>query len=484
MIDPKHQQEWLNSAVDQSIIDLNVRSLSSNQAWDYLFYSDAIDRLNSGRVSSAWLKKYQFLDLSGGWWCNGVDPLNRYKEMMWGCYKPNRPRLDFEKKKPIKYEHPPKTPTRAFFLRVSYSIGLKIAQKAGVEAPYLEHMLESDGYCDNEEFLQQEDKYFWLFVENNPRIDITIVEGAKKAASLLSHGYAAIGIPGINGAVRTYRDGVRLAFPELIPELEPFTFFDAKVGQAARNFILCFDNDRKRQTRQNINREISKLGHALEDLKCSVAVLTWSSPEKGVDDFIIAHGENKLDAIYAQAYSFGFWKVSRHYALTYTPSLRINQRYLGAVPFPESGLAFIKSQKCTGKTESLGPLIQEASDIGRKVLLPTHRIQLGRALCGRLGLEYLDEVHSSDTQGLLGYGLCVDSLHPLSKARFKPEEWVGAVVVIDEIEQVLWHMLNSGTCQSDRIAILDTFTQLVQTVLSTGGLIVGQDADLSDVSID
>jgi hypothetical protein len=102
----KHLQEWLNSCVDEEIIALNVRSLSGTTPYEYLLYSPKISRRNDGRLRDRDLKKYQHIEL-GGWWCSGVDPLNNYVLMMWGCFKPDHPRRDRQKiHKLIKYEHP------------------------------------------------------------------------------------------------------------------------------------------------------------------------------------------------------------------------------------------------------------------------------------------------------------------------------------------------------------------------------------------
>jgi hypothetical protein len=84
----------------------------------------------------------------------------------------------------------------------------------------------------------------------------------------------------------------------------------------------------------------------------------------------------------------------------------------------------------------------------------------------------------------MGFGLCVDSLHPLSQAAFNPLNWEGALVIVDEVEQVFWHLLNASTCRENRQAILSTMRTLFQSVLSTDGTVRLQDADLSDISID
>jgi hypothetical protein len=77
------------------------------------------------------------------------------------------------------------------------------------------------------------------------------------------------------------------------------------------------------------------------------------------------------------------------------------------------------------------------------------------------------------------FGLCVDSIWKLN-----PEDWQGAIVILDEVEQSLWHLLNSNTCKQKRVRILKIFQQLIATVLTTGGLVIAQDADLSDVSLE
>ena len=118
------------------------------------------------------------------------------------------------------------------------------------------------------------------------------------------------------------------------------------------------------------------------------------------------------------------------------------------------------------------------------MLIITHRIQLGRAICASLGINYIDETRDSAEGKLFGYGLCIDSLHPLSQGKFNPEDWFGAIIIIDECEQVIWHALNSSTCRENRVTILQTLQELIHNVLTTGGLVVAQDADLSDYSID
>jgi hypothetical protein len=456
--------EWLASAIDPDLIALNVQTLEGDTPYPYLLYEI---NATSGRVHPdaqwRWARKHYSHIEHGGWWCSGLDPLNNWQPMYWGCFKPHQPRNAFDPKgkiKPVKYEHPPKTPTRAFFLQVPDHIWAKVAERYGVPIDNSDKQLG-----------------FWQWVWDN-NIPVIIVEGAKKAGCLLTLGYAAIALPGVTGGVRTKTPQGEKCDPYLIPELQHF-------ATEEREIYICFDRDSKRQTVQNVNREIGKLGRLFTAAKCPVKVINLPGPEKGVDDFVVSKGEDAFSALKNEAQGFQFWLARESWLLTYPASLKLNSRYLGKLPYPESGLACIKAPKGTGKTQALTNLVSQSLSTGdRRVLIITHRIQLGRAICASLGINYIDETRDSAEGKLFGYGLCIDSLHPLSQAKFNPEDWSGAIVIIDECEQVIWHALNSSTCRENRVTILQTLQELIHNVLTTGGLVVAQDADLSDYSID
>ncbi|MEO1693398.1 MAG: plasmid replication protein, CyRepA1 family, partial [Cyanobacteria bacterium J06631_6] len=139
--------------------------------------------------------------------------------------------------------------------------------------------------------------------------------------------------------------------------------------------------------------------------------------------------------------------------------------------------------KGTGKTQSLVKVVQKAIARQQKVLVIGHRVQLVKELCQRFGLNYISDKNASE-RAALGYGLCIDSLHAKSQAQFDSSQWQDSLIIIDEVEQVLWHALNSSTCKDRRVEILKSFKALMQNILSGGGQLYVADADLSDIALD
>ncbi|MEQ8942968.1 MAG: plasmid replication protein, CyRepA1 family [Phycisphaerales bacterium] len=454
-IQKNHWDEWtIGSAVDPELTALNLESISEHTPYEYLLYNwnsgkvhpDAIARKMNRRFGDNWWH--------GGWWCSGAT------DSQWGCFKPDRPRFDQNKSKPIKYEHPPQTSTEIFRLKMPRHLWQRIANRYNIPI---------GNYLD-----------FWQWVYDHPQIPITITEGVKKAAALLSQGYVSVALPGVWSGVRTPKNkyNEKIGKTYLIPELAEFAMSD-------RSFIMAFDQDAKTSTRRQVNQAIAATSALLKKAGCHVKIISWDAQYKGIDDFIVGCGSEALDQAIENAVDLTIWQASQLNQLTYAPDLTLNSRYLGDFcPPPDAQLIGLKAPKGTGKTFWLGkqvePIIRNG---GKKVLLLVHRIQLGSELCLRLGISYIDEERSDDF-GLWGFGLCVDSLHPNSKAKINPEDFKGCDLILDECEQSIWHLLNSSTCQSDRVAILRTLKEIVETVLSTGGRIYLSDADLSDVSID
>ncbi|QSV53618.1 MAG: DUF3854 domain-containing protein [Dolichospermum sp. UKL201] len=470
---PQHLEELVKSSgINLDLIPLNFKSLQGISAYEYLLISDKLPRTNTGMIKNAWLQRYTHVT-EGGWWCSGLDPLNNWHKMEWGCFKPNQPRQN-QKGKPIKYEHPPSTPTRIFCLRISLQIWQQVGQRYNLAIPEnitINHDDEAEG--------------FWSWVIKN-KIAIVICEGVKKAAALLSQGYVAIAIPGINSGYRVIKDEFgKVTRRQLIPDLAVFT-------NIKRNFYICFDFETQAKKIAAVNNAISQLGCLFQQQNCPVKVVELPGKEKGVDEFIIAKGATAFDKTYRQSLDLDIYiaQTKPHTELTIPAALTINRPYLGNIAFPTSGLVGVKSAKGTGKTTALQSIVQQAKNHNQPVLLITHRIILGRFLCDKIGIKWgfeheswrieADEVPVKCPLPITpSLGLCVDSIWKL-----KPEDWHGAILILDEVEQSLWHLLNSNTCKQKRVKILRIFQQLISTVLTTGGLIIAQDADLSDVSLE
>jgi len=458
-------REWQASGVDEELTNLNVVSLQGTSPAEYLLYSNSIPRRNDGRISEGFLQRYAHTD-AGGWWCSGIDILNGDDDI-WGCFKPDRPRN--RDNKVIKYEHPPKTATGLFALKVPLNVWQKIADRAGIEL--------DPAAVDR----QSADLGFWQWLIDRPQVPLCITEGAKKAGALLSAGYATVALPGINNGYRTPKDerGKRIGKSHLIPQLE-------KLATAGREVSLVFDRDTKPKTVKAVNAAIKKTGYLLDKAGCQVKIVTWDSDRgKGVDDLIASQGQEYFVRAYKDALDLASWKAKSWTKLTYPVNLQLNSCYLPKLDIPaQTKLIGIKSPKGTGKTQSLIEVVAQAIARQQKVLVIGHRVQLVKELCLRFGLNYITEVGDRNGDRNLGYGLCIDSLHGSSQAQFNPEEWRDSLVIIDEVEQVLWHTLNSSTCKDRRVEILKSFKSLIQNTLTGSGQLYVADADLSDIALD
>jgi hypothetical protein len=530
MLKASHLNEWIASAVDPDIIRLNVQSLGGDESLERLT-ENSIEAIgkdqkvpHSFQYATSPVAKIleRYKDMSSeGWWASGIDVLTG-QPSLWGCFKPDKPRISQDKGKPIKYEHPSKSPTEIFAHRVSYAIGLKIAKKHGLKGEYVERILKANesgekatriksaGFGDsaadvtegdrngdrtdrrgvsssskiscieeiaflsiNPDTLEKEDREFWQWVIENSSIALLITEGAKKAGSLLTAGYAAIALPGIYSGYRQEKDpwGNVIGLPVLIPQLEKFC-------QAGREISFFFDQDSNPKTVKNVRTAIDRTGKLLGYKGCKVSVSRWDKSHKGIDDFIAAKGEDELDRVYQERISLDHFKIENFSALN--PDLTINERYISqSLEVPESAkIIGIKAPKGSGKTEWIAAKIAPALAKGDRVLVITHRVQLGLELSSRFGVNYRSELAKSEDGSLLGYVLCIDSLHGKANPRFNPNDWETTTIIVDECEQVFWHLLNSPTCEQHRVKIIDSLRELFRIVVSTGGKIYLADADL------
>ena len=308
---------------------------------------------------------------------------------------------------------------------------------------------------------------FWSWVLSHPQIPITVTEGGKKALAAISKGIVAIALYGCSCGDSE--------------ALKPFL--------KNRKIYIGYDRDTKKSAKKAVAKGIHALSWAIIREQGEPRILLWDAKlGKGLDDLAV-NGVN-LNALCtdSQSLSYQVWKSKQHNAnLSKYHARKVNQRYLSLESFhipKDAQIIGIQSPKGTGKTEVLAAITQEATAKGIPVIAIGHRIKLMVEMSHRLGLDYRTD--NSEVKHLLGYCLCINSLHPFAKPSFDPIYWGerGGIVVIDETDQVLWTLLNDDTLKDYRPSIINTLQIFLRSTLENGGKIYLSDADLSSFSID
>ncbi len=510
-IQPHHLTEWRKSSVDDQLTALNVLSLNGAEPKNHLFcFLPNSERRNDGRVRDMWLRRYDHTE-AGGYWISGLDPHNGWQKWNWGRFKPDVPRIDQEKNKPIKYESPPKSDSHLTYFDVPSHIWDRVAKRYRIKRYRSNLSLRladklppkhSQGYSLTDTgqrqslsdclrggvkptaFLpknlqsppkpnpQPADPYcFWEWVKKHPSIPIILTEGEKKAACLLSLGFVAIALPGIwMGRVKgEKKDHLH---PDLVPMVQP-----------GRKFFILFDNDEKPSTRRAVHKATLFTGRVIEEngASCQVASLPEGS-EKGVDDFVTKNGKRAKSLIakileaalslkdYLRKSRRKSWGLSSKYPANVT----INTRYLSdAIRLPSEGLVVLWSGMGTGKTELLARLRKEAPT--ERFLNIGHRVNLMKNLSERLSTQMYSEISQGQLAKAVSLSITVDSLYKL-QTQFNEY----GCVFIDEACQNLAHLLHSNTCKEHRAEILE----VLEYIIGKAKLVVLADAHMNDVTVD
>ncbi|ODG99175.1 hypothetical protein A4S05_05480 [Nostoc sp. KVJ20] len=501
------------SAIHPALIKRNFFHVEGESVYDFLFISDKIPRKNAGRVTDGYLKLYQHL-LLGGTWIQSLDPFKNWQPMEWGRIKPNFPRIDWQKGKPVKYESPPKTPNRVTYFDVANPIWDKVAKRYLIKRY---HSLLALRLLD-----QLNPLIFWEWVKQHPEIPVILCEGEKKAACLLSLGFVAIALPGIwNGRVGKQDFDERL-HPDLVP-----------MAQAGRKFIILFDYETSSKTRWSVFQATVRTAKAIEAVGCECEVALLPGPEKGVDDFVVARGEDTnalLTAIiddakslkdYQRSYRAKKWGLSKYkpdvtvnvkylsealcipeleekcnlpelYELEkeqlFTPSIKGHQRKKestdsGGVDsskskkspsfnFPKSGLVVLWSDMGTGKTELMRWWRDQNPDA--RFLNNGHRVNLLKNLAERLRTAMYSDLGYTGLAQAQALSITIDSLHKLNT-----QSLTYGCIFIDEACQYLTHLLHSNTCKQHRAAILE----VLEYIVYNAPLVVIADAHMDDLTV-
>ncbi len=379
--------------------------------------------------------------------------------------KLSNPLIDRKKGKPRKYENPAKRGQVGGLALVPNSIWQKVADHYGVEVDFS---------------ALPDSVNFWAWVVSHPEIPIFICEGMKKACCLLSQGYVAIALSGITMGRIQGADG-KLA-------LQPYL---AMFATPKRQVLFCFDAETKEKTKHDVFLATVKTGKLFADADCLVKVvelpLLEGTDKTGVDDFIVERGIDAFHQVYLAAISLNTyaWEHQQDSQLTFKPfkSLSMNvmfqlDRYEIPDYIPKTGIVALQSAKGTGKTKAIAAIVAGTD----KLALLGHRVSLVRNLCKVMNADFKGDIDMADGQFITDsaysarVGACVDSL-----LAFDPRQFVDCDLVIDEVEQVLRHLISGSTCNKDgkRPALLARLHILVKVARR----VIVADADLSDISL-
>lgn len=461
---PEHLRQWVEgSGIDAELAAANIESLQGSSVIEALV-GDRLGALGgwSDQLMTAAARKvvapYEPLAEAGGWWCAGLDPLANWSPMAWGCFKADAPRFDADKAKPIKYEHPAKSPTRSFWLRVPSTVAQRIADRHGIPLP---DDVRSDA----------SGAAFWRWWQGELRLPLVITEGAKKAAALLTQGLPAVALPGIwNGT------------PKDSETQRPMLLRDLAVGLKGRRCVVIFDWSEKEKGRRDVEQAMSRLARCLSFSGADeVRVGTCPGPAKGVDDFFLAGGrwERLEERLIVPAKAPVMPAVRRPFSKRAEAG-----KYLGEVipiPSPEQArLVVLRAPMGSGKTEWMADAVQQARDEGQRVVLVGHRRSLLGTLAAKFDIPWLEDNPSADEMQL-GIAICLDSLCPQSGAGFRAGDYRGCTVVWDEAAQGMRHLLMGETqIAKRRVDVLEQLNQL----LRESRQVLASDAQIGEAEIE
>jgi hypothetical protein len=371
-------------------------------------------------------------------------------------WKPDKPRQRPDKPgKAIKYEAPPGFPDGGGLLlpQVPERIWRLICQRQGLPFP----ADRSGG--------------FWPWALATPGLQLVITEGWKKALGAISAGWAAVALPGVQMGRRRGPDGSDRLI-EALQLLAP-----------GRRWLIAFDAEAKRTTARKVSAAAGALARSLRAAggrpEIARLPLLPGQDKTGLDDLLAAAGPEALDRALADT-------GPRPVLPWLRPADRIataGQWLSEACPIPAPELAplvLLQAPMGCGKTEAIAAAVLPLQQAGTPVLVPSHRRALGQSLAERLGVAW-EPMPGSDER-LLGAGFCLDSACPSSPLEIDGLSWNGGVVVLDELMQLLEHLLlSTGTTlgKHRRAEVLRTLAELLPRLSQ----VIGSDAQLADWAV-
>lgn len=421
-------QDLNRSAIDAETQALNFFPILGLRAFDEI-YPNA-DLRNGGNLTRGWaLKSHTFEDFEG-WICNG--------RIKWLGGAPHRD----DRGKIIRYfsQHKAKSPIT--FIEPSQRAIALAELRYGIQKPA--------------------DLTYWEWVINKG-LPVIIIEGEKKAASLICAGLPAISIPGIYTGYTCDRDEWNRTIGKHLRD-------ELKLVDTRRNVAILFDWREGNYCESPEYRAAVSLARQFD--KADVRIAIMSGPFKGADDAIAA---GRLDIV----------ENSLIKARTAT-ALEHERLWLGYRLFDEYGqkhdntffdpsepqdgeILIAKSPPNSGKTEWFAQNVAKVKKAGDRVAATAkgfmasfgHRNALQEQLCERWDFNHLDIHNAYQLFGdpNLRVALCFDSI-----LKLPIELWdaPSITLVIDESVTAIKHLLTSSTLAGKRLQILERFEYIIK----------------------
>ena len=428
------------SGIEPTLGQLNCRYLDGDTAIARFIESvDIVGFTGKKQLDAQWRalrKKGQLQVLErGALFFQGIDPLTDVP-LNWIRCKPLQPRQNPQKPgKVVKYETLAGVSLRASYFAVTLEIWQNISNRYNIAMP--EHVsLTDDGAALG----------FWQWVQEHPEIELVLTEGEKKALALLSVGFAAVSVPGVNCGYRCIKDtNGNVIGRHLHPDLLPF-------ANDARRIVIAYDRDNEPATRAKVDAAIIKTAHLLSAAGAYPLIASWSG-KKGIDDYIAAGGDAAKAIATAKHPITLTLHFARHRVLKQSDCgrahVRTNAPCLSVIDpdiVPKTGIVAIVSGTGTGKTKLLERLSRETE----AAIAPGCRISLQRGLSQRIGLTYLTDAdraegHFIDANGQPTHkiGLCWDSLLAVPLWLYANGSYD---LILDEADQGFMHLISGATC--------------------------------------
>ena len=375
--------------------------------------------------------------------------------------KAANPRID-DKGKPQRYETPVANGSRGYLPPVNRETRRFIARRYSLKMP-------------------PSGESFWDWVENHPEIPIVVTEGGKKALALLTQGYVAISLYGVNSGVLKYEaisgEKVRRLKPELIGDLKRFAHAD-------RQWSIAFDQDSSLKTHYKVQSAIADLAFHLEQTGGKVSIVQWNGQNgrcKGVDDLIVNVGVKAWENALEQAVPAIEWRISRKLAnaVRRKPDLHIGTKQFReiAATLPTSGIVVLHGGKGTAKSEAIAIMV-----VGRTWLSLTALRSVARDQAAGFGGVFVNDGDRYGGQLLNEYGQPVNGGSVCIPSLLKVQRVAADVLPLDETTAIAEFLLISKLANRDGIRSL-LLAEFIRRV-KEAKLVILASADLTEEAIE